>query len=377
MTDAEENLLHPKQSLTLEGHETCENLFLDAFNADKIHHAWLFTGPKGVGKATFAWRVAKFLLAHGQKIDAGDSLFGDSLPSTDYTSLTVSQDHDSLARVLAGTHSDVQEIILSAHKDTGKMRREIGVDTIRALINFSSQTSSEGGWRIAIIDSVDDLNTAAANALLKLLEEPPKQTILMLVSHAPGKLLPTIRSRCRQLKFNSLPLQTIQNILLRHFPDLSESEQTSLSILSEGAPGKACSYAASDALTIYRDCIELFSSMPQLNVPLVHRLADKLSSVKNERAYDLFVELFHFITMRLMRMTATGESPAAVTNTEIDALKSVASKLPLEQQLDLWEKTSELFIRANTVHLDRKQLVINIFSDLAMALAKVGNRQAG
>lgn len=362
---------HPKYNTALIGHGEAERLFLEAFNDDRLHHAWLISGPKGVGKASFAWRAAKFLLVHGNDpIDSGDSLFGDALPPANYESLSVDTEDDTVARILAGTHGDVREIARSISKDTGKMRKEVVIDDIRKLISYSTQTSSEGGWRIAILDSVDDLNVAASNALLKLLEEPPKRTLLFLVSHSPGKLLPTIRSRCRALQLKTLPSDSVKAVLAAKFPSLSVEDMAALSVLSEGAPGKACYYGANDAISLYRDLVSLKASMPNLDVPHLHKFAEQLAGVKADERYRLFVQLMAFINLRIIRFMATGQAPDPVFAAEASLLNSMAAKSSLDRWMDLWEKTAELMIRTDAVHLERKQVIINIFSQMAVLVSR-------
>lgn len=365
MSGDHDDMHHPRHTLALSGHGEAERLFLEAYNEDRMHHAWLLTGPKGIGKSSFAWRAAKFLLAMGVKEQAGDSLFGDALPPVEYTSLTVDEDHDAIARVKAATHGDIQEIKRTVNKDTGKLRKEVVIDDIRKLISFSTQTSSEGGWRIAIIDSVDDLNVSAANALLKLLEEPPAKTILFLISHSPGKLLPTIRSRCRALKMTPLPTDSVKAVLAGKFPSLSVADMDALAVLSEGAPGKACQYAATSALELYDEMLRFYNMTPRIDVPALHKFAERLAAAKADAEYRLFVELLYFLMQRLIRFMATGQVQAAASEAENMVFHHISAKSGLDRLLDLWEKTVDLLERTDSVNLDRKQVIINIFSQLA------------
>ncbi|MGD8327641.1 MAG: AAA family ATPase, partial [Sphingomonadales bacterium] len=162
------------------GYDEAERLFLDALNSDRLHHAWLLTGPKGIGKATFAYRLSALLLS--------DSTNGD-----------IDELHPAIRLLRNEAHPDLRILKRGIDPKTGKLKSEISVADIRVLQGFLGSTAAQGGWRIIIIDAADDLNRNAANALLKILEEPPKKVAFFLISHAPGRLLPTIRSRCRHL----------------------------------------------------------------------------------------------------------------------------------------------------------------------------------
>jgi DNA polymerase-3 subunit delta' len=187
-TDKETNAPHPRETFFYVGHNTEEQALAEALRGGRMHHAWLLTGAKGMGKATLAYRFARAAL--GAK--TGGARPFDTHPE------------DPIARrVIAQSHPDLF-VLRRGLNDRGKPRREITVDEARELGQFFSLAPSEGGMRVAIIDAVDDLNRNAANAILKTLEEPPARSVLLLVCHAPGAILPTIRSRCRRLTLRTL-----------------------------------------------------------------------------------------------------------------------------------------------------------------------------
>ncbi|MFO1089991.1 MAG: DNA polymerase III subunit delta' [Hyphomicrobiales bacterium] len=185
--DPRETADHPRLQERLIGHHAAERTFLDAWVSGRLHHAWMIAGPKGIGKATFAFRIAKFLLAH--------PVPGATRPAD----LSVSPDETAVHLVHARSHPDL--FVLQRAFDTAKekLKQDISVDDVRLVTEFFSKTSAFEGWRVVIVDAVDDLNNASANALLKILEEPPKRALFLLVAHAPGQALRTIRSRCRML----------------------------------------------------------------------------------------------------------------------------------------------------------------------------------
>ena len=195
--DRIEGALHPRETPRLIGQDAAQTAFLDAFNAGKLHHAWLLTGPRGVGKATLAWRIARFLLATP---DDDGGMFAAPQPTT----LDIDPDHPIARRIASGGEGGLKAITRTMNPDTKRMRKQIVVDDIRALNGFFQMSAADGGRRVVIIDDADVMNVNAANALLKMLEEPPARAILLLISHQPSGLLPTIRSRCRTLRLGRL-----------------------------------------------------------------------------------------------------------------------------------------------------------------------------
>lgn len=358
------------REFSLKGHEAAEQLFLEAYNSNRLHHAWLITGPRGIGKASLAHKMARFLMHNSPGDDAAPGLFGDVLEKTPLTTL----DTDPISRInmliTAGSHGDLVVIERQLNEKTGKIKAEIVVDDVRKLQNFFAKTSLEGGWRIAIIDSADEMNRNAANALLKLLEEPPKNVLLVLLAHAPGKLLPTITSRCRQLRLNPLGLEAVAEILSEYYPDLSPDEIASYGILSDGSPGYGINLVENQGLELYIQLMGILSSLPMLDVPLAHKVADSLSNKKAEQKYVLFGELLTAFINRMIRHVAAQEnnhpSPVKpVLSGEIELMEQLGQRLPLDQWVDLWEKITHKMGRIN---LDRKQVVLNILTLLSQKL---------
>lgn len=210
--DRVEGAPHPRETARLFGQDAAQGAFLQAFNAGRLHHGWLIHGPRGVGKATLAWRIARFLLATPDPDADGGGLFGDALPAPH--SLEITEDHPVTRRVLAGSEPGLHLVRRGGQGtsdsdrqknfEEGKFSREIRVDEVRELADFVNLSAVDGGRRVVIIDAADEMNTSAANALLKMLEEPPVRTTLLLVAHQPARLLPTIRSRCRELRLERL-----------------------------------------------------------------------------------------------------------------------------------------------------------------------------
>lgn len=226
-SDREAGAPHPRDTFAFIGHEAAESALADAVASGRMHHAWLLSGPKGVGKATLSHRLARILLgAH----------------PTGPRPLDVDPEDPVVRRLAARAHGDLH-VLRRGVNERGRLRGEITVDDARALVNFFTLKAGEGGWRIAIVDSADELNRNAANAILKTLEEPPPRTVLVLISHAPGRLLPTIRSRCRKLDLRPLPEDAVRTALTQA---RGESDETALR-LAGGSPGRAIALAAAGA----------------------------------------------------------------------------------------------------------------------------------
>ncbi|MBV9239343.1 MAG: DNA polymerase III subunit delta', partial [Xanthobacteraceae bacterium] len=185
---------HPRDAFALHGHAEAEHDMLQAYRGGRMPHAWLIGGSPGIGKATLAYRMARFVLAHPDP----------TAPDVQAAqTLAVAPEHPVARRITAQAHSDLLALERTVG-DNGKLRTEIAVADVRRTIAFYGSTAGEGGWRICIVDSVDELNRFGTNALLKILEEPPARSLLFLLSHAPGQVLPTIRSRCRRLLLRPL-----------------------------------------------------------------------------------------------------------------------------------------------------------------------------
>ncbi|HTH16073.1 MAG TPA: DNA polymerase III subunit delta' [Magnetospirillum sp.] len=351
MTEAPE----PRDNYHLIGHETAERAFLDAWNSGRLAHAWLLSGPKGIGKATLAYRIARFVLAGGGD---GGGLFGGPPDS-----LAIAPDHPVSRRISAGGHADLKVVERGFADDKKvKLRTEIVIDDVRGIGGFMSLTPAEGGWRVVIIDAADDMNRNAANAVLKVLEEPPRNALMLLLSHSPGRLLPTIRSRCRRLALKPLPEDQVARLLATYRPDLLPDDITALARLGEGSIGKAMSLAAEGGLDLYREVIGLLSALPKLDVPALHAFADRVARSDAETAWRTVTELLGWWLARLVRAGGRqGRGMSEVVAGEGALMGRLLAAGDLERWLEVWEKVSALFARTDAVNLDRKQAMLTAF----------------
>jgi DNA polymerase-3 subunit delta' len=354
----------PRENPELIGHESAEARFLSAWQSGRLPHGWLITGPRGIGKATFAFRVARFVLSGGGGGEPA-GLFGDAEPA----GLFVAPDEPVFRRIASGAHADLTTLQRTINPDTGKLRTSIAVSDVRGAGDFMRLTASEGGWRVVVVDCADEMNVNAANALLKILEEPPDLALLLLVSHAPGRLLPTIRSRCRQLPLKLLSHDQVGELLARQRPDLPAAERHAMAGLADGSPGRAMALADQDGLSLYRELMALLSHLPRPPMAALHNLGDKLARNGAEERFRTATELLGWWLGRLARSGARGEGgpPPLVPEEEGLASRMLAAS-GVDRWMEVWEKTNRLADDTSRLNLDRKQALLSMFHALQSAM---------
>ncbi|WP_119165641.1 DNA polymerase III subunit delta' [Algihabitans albus] len=356
----------PRANPRLLGQAAAEDALLAAYRTERLPHAWLLTGPRGVGKATLAFRFARFLLARKTQTEPGGGLFGElALPQSDQpTNLALDPDDPVFRRVAASGHPDLVTVARTVNPASKKLRGEIVVDDVRAATGFLRHTSAEGGWRICIVDAADEMNPNAANALLKVLEEPPEQAILLLLAHAPGRLLPTIRSRCRQLVLPPLSETTVLQLLADFAPELSPEDATALARLSEGSIGRALALAGDGGLGLYRQLVGLLESLPRLDVAELHGFGDKLARDSSGALFRTVGELLSAWIGRLVLARAQGDTPLEILPGEARLIGRLGAGRSLASWLDLWDNLRRRFAQADGAALDRKQALIAAFLEI-------------
>ena len=257
--DPRETAWHPRRAVELFGHKAAEARLLQAHQSGKLHHAWLISGPQGIGKATLAYRFAKFLLQVPQAEKAKA-----------HTSLYIAPETNTFRQVAAGAHPGLLVIERAVDQRAKKLKTEIAVDDARKAQDFFGQTASAGGWRVAVVDPADDLNAASANALLKLIEEPPKQSIFLLVCHQPGRILRTIRSRCLHLPLEPLTTDDTLRVLRNLPPGAVEVEEGlhQAAELSRGSPGRALDFMGSKGAAAFADFLKRSKLSPATAVEI-------------------------------------------------------------------------------------------------------------
>jgi DNA polymerase-3 subunit delta' len=334
----------PRANPDLRGHGAAQDTLIRALNSGRLPHAWLISGPRGIGKATLAYRCARFVLAHGGTGQGREHGLFAGAPGPG--ALFLDPMHPVFRRVASGGHADLRVLVRGVDEKTGKPRTEIPVREVRGLGDFLHMTASEGGWRTVIIDPVDELNRSAANALLKMLEEPPAHALLLLVCHAPGNVPATIRSRCCHLPLAPLPETVVADLLAAYAPDVPADDRAALARLADGSIGRAMDLAAGGGLELYRELMRVMGDLPHLDVARVHAFGDRLAKDRDGTAFRTGMELLTWWLARMIKGGASGHRPVDVVAGEEGAMERLLARRPLAQWVALWEKTGRCLSRA-------------------------------
>jgi DNA polymerase III subunit delta' len=329
----------PRETTILYGHADAERALLAAYRSARFPHAWLIGGPAGIGKATLAYRMARFVLAHPDPrtplVQAAQSLHVDA-------------DHLVARRIAAQAQGDLLVLERTINEKTGKLRQDIQVDDVRRTVTFFGSTAGEGGWRVAIVDAVDELNREGANALLKVLEEPPRRALLLLVSHSAARVLPTMRSRCRLLALRPLAAPDVARAVAAAIggnPDAADI--VAASVVADGSVQRALALLDGDALDLRDRIMTLLEGLPAVDPRELHALGDRLYGTDSARLAAFVDTVNAWLSARL---TAGAEAPAR-----------------LVRLAEAWEKVNAAARDVDTFNLERKPLVFNVFGWLAEA----------
>lgn len=325
---------HPREVFAYDGGQAVEEAFLKALNRGRLHHAWLLTGPEGVGKATFAYRAARRLL--GARPDPTYGLLG-------------SESGDPVSRQIASrSHPDL--LVLERASEEGKTRKSIPVEEVRRLPEFFSKAPASAPYRVAIVDAADDLNVNAANALLKTLEEPPSRGILFLVAHRPGSLIATIRSRCLRMAFAPWSDERVAEFLGRH-TDLSAEDRTRLAQMAKGGPGRALYLAQAGALEADAAAHDILSRLPQTDETALLALADSFRGAEGQKRFELLFERLADQIRDMAVRSAESERPSA----------------EIERWAQAWGQVESAPGEAEAVNLDRADVLYTAIGRLRAA----------
>ncbi len=346
---------HPRMTARLYGHEAKEAAFLEGFESQRLHHGWLVTGPEGVGKATLAYKMTRFLLANPEDRDP----FGQTLD--------VTEDSPASRQVKVLAHPGLLVLRRPYDPKTKRFKTEIPVDEVRRLRSFLNLTAAEGQYRVVLIDTADDLNASAANAVLKSLEEPPARTVFILLSSSPGRLLPTIRSRCRTLDLTPLNSDVLKRAVVQAIsasgedvtsPVPSGDDWHLLERLAGGSVRRVLSLQTAGGLDLQKRLEALVSSLPNIDWTAVHTLADEVSSAAAETKFFLMQGLLLSFLARLIRAQATGTGAAS----DITLAKRLIGEPRLAAWASLWETLASENAVVDALNLDRKTLILQTFA---------------
>ncbi len=337
----------PRRHEQLIGHQDAVQHLESAFQSQRPAHGWLITGPEGIGKATLIYHMARRLLSQ-QPSDA-------ALPAP------IPADAPVARRIAESAHADLRVI------EPESKGSAITVDQIRSLHQFIRLTAAESGWRIIIIDPAETMNVNAANALLKLLEEPPPQALIFLISHAPGRLLPTIRSRCRVLAVKPLEEQAFHRILSQALLEIPDNVHSALFHLSSGSPGLAIQLHEVDGQALYEQLLRLFEQYPALDYRAILALGDTATSKQNPTAWSVLQRLFQRLLHQIILTASTG-SATPLHELESQIVHRLTTAQPLDFWLELWDEMHSQFEQDAIFNLDRRQLLVSLCSRMAGAM---------
>jgi DNA polymerase-3 subunit delta' len=364
--DRIEGAPHPRETARVFGHDAAEAEMLRAHASGRMHHGWLITGPRGVGKATLAWRFARFLLAapHG---DGG--MFAAPPPDN----LDVPHDHPVARRMLQLAEPRLFLLRRGPNDKGNALSADIRVDEVRRMKSFFSLSAADGGRRVAIIDAADEMNTGAANALLKLLEEPPADVTFLVIAHQPHRLLPTIRSRCRELRISPLAAGPLASALAQAGGEVDDAAVQALGELAAGSVGEAFRLTNLDGLQTYQSLVTLLATLPRLDRPRALGLAELAAGKGAEGRFDLIITLLDMLLARIARAGVTRALPPEAAKGEAALIARLA---PTEAAARAWANLGQtLSLRARrgrAVNLDPAALLMDSFlklEDTAASLA--------
>jgi len=329
---------HPRATTALFGHAAGEAALLAAYRSGRVPHAFLIAGPQGIGKATLAYRMARFVLAHpdpaAPEVQAASSL---AVPAT-----------DPVARRIAARAQPDLLIVERTLNDKGVLHKQIAVEDIRRTVTFFGSTAGEGGWRVAIVDAVDELNRSGANALLKVLEEPPERALLLLVSHSAARVPATLRSRCRILTLRPLDGGEVAAAVAAATSEAADDARiAAAAAAAEGSVARALALLDGDAIALRQQALAMLDRLPALDSRALHALGEALAGT-DPQPLAAFVDT---INVWLSRRLDGGRA-------EIGRLVRLA---------EVSERINAAARDAETYNLERKPLVFNVFGLLAEA----------
>ena len=320
--------LSPRENALLIGHAQPEAELSAALTSGRMHHAWLITGPEGVGKATLAFRFARRLLA-------GPAPALDLAPTDPV-----------FRRVATGSHADLLTIEREFDEKRQRMRGEIVVDDTRVISAFLRLTPAEGGWRVVVIDGAEHMNRNAANAVLKMLEEPPPQAVILLTCAAPGRLLPTIRSRCRRLALPPLAEADMHHVLATYLPEMDAADRSRLCAIAAGSPGRALLLAQERGLLLANLAGEVLAALPGLPALRAFEIAEKLGG-RAQDDFTPFMTLLRDGLAEIVRRAARGQAERLLT------------LRPLAEWAELWQSLTRIQDETERLNLDRRQALLS------------------
>ena len=367
---------HPRENPSIIGHEMAEASVLSAWNSGRMPHAWLITGASGVGKATLAYRLARFVLKQGADAQEGlgePGLFGEPDPIPATSSLALDPDDAVFRRIARASHSDMLSIERLYDEKRKKLKTDISVDSIRNVGHFFSLTPGEGSWRAVVVDTADDMNISAANALLKILEEPPANSLIILTSGMPGRLLPTIRSRCRRLDLKPVPSAEIAIALEQMAPEASSDERAAAIALAAGSPGKALELLEEGGLKVFIDLMAALAALAEgkPDHALVAKVMNVTAKADNDAALRVFFDSLEILLNGICTIASGVSNPPSGMGWGHPLCAPICQKFATTGALDSWLRVWDNLRQARGqlygLNLDRRQVGLSMLWSIEQA----------
>ncbi len=350
---------HPMLANEIIGHSSQKLSFLSSFASNRLHQCWLLAGDMGIGKASFAWLIAKFLLT--TKYQPADLKI--DLNESNINSILEPQSGNTLNRIISGSEQRVYIVRRGYNEKRKTFFKNISIEDVRKLQSYCSLSIADGGKRIIIIDAADDLNKSSSNALLKLLEEPPKNTIFLLISHQPNLLVPTLKSRCQKLSFSNLDQTDLGAVLKAIGCKIEPSDEVSLSILSKGSAGAACRLINSNCINLYSDILNISSSLPNLNTNKILQLSQNYFAKAKPGEFEIFLEMMQHFFSRLCK-TGAMQKPLLPSVTENEA-KIMKNLCPNLKSAHFWSEAANITLaklnKGYLLNIDIESLILDAF----------------
>jgi DNA polymerase-3 subunit delta' len=376
---APEGLPPPRENPDCIGHAAVESMLLQLIDQSRLPHAMIFAGPKGIGKSTMAFRLARYLLnsspspsGEGREETGMAGLFGEALPLSQPSpreeglpgNLHIAPDTSVFRQVASGGHPDLMTVERPYDEKKDRRKDAVDIDSIRKVAPFLRMTASkDNGWRIAIVDDSDTMTRQAQNAILKILEEPPQRAVLILVCHRPGALIPTIRSRCRMVNFQPLALADFSTLAKKLDPVLDAESLSSLHSLTDGSVGQARMLLEEGGLETLGKLTSLLAGFPSWNWEGIHTLADTLGRPGQEEQYRITDILLRWCVDRMVRATAgAGQMPRI-----LNGMGPLLAGYTLNDWINIREALTAHLDRIKYANLDRRQGIIGAFTILSSA----------
>jgi DNA polymerase-3 subunit delta' len=355
-------LLPPREMQECIGHEAVEKSLLDVINSGNIPHAIIFAGRQGIGKGTMAFRLARFML-NIKPADDSPGLFGAPPPPAKATTLSVPADDRVFRQVASGGHPDLLVVERVMDEKKGRMQTSVPVEEVRRVTPFlRMKAAHDGGWRVVIIDDADTMTNSSQNAILKILEEPPPRTLLILVCHRVGAMVPTIRSRCRVVQFQPLALPEYKSLIRREDGSLSDSDIGILHAITGGSVGQGLAMAAQGGLEAVSRVLALLDSWPKWDWQQVHALAEMAGRAGQEESLDAYQAVFVWIADAITRAKACDSTLQGMLNNA--TVLRLMNHYPLAAWIDIGEQLKTHFDTVGFANLDKRQAIIGAFSIL-------------